>query len=341
MNILSFLNLSTTGIVLLSILGAFLAGFIVYLCFTPIKVYFTTIFSGCYISTFRLLGLKNRKLDVKTIASTYVMAKKGKIKIKVSEIESIYSSGGDAVEVVKALILAKNGNLKLENSLAIAIELSSHNIYQMVQDAILSHVEKIQEVSGVTQDNFEILASANVSVKIKLDRYLEGTGIGELKGMVSAWIMENISKQEDHRNILKEPNQTLLSNFDMRVVSQKSMYEIVDINIYEVKIGKDLNLEREIKAAEKEKIYAQIQAERMKNAEEIKELQMKSKTEEMKSAVLQAEAEVPLALSEAIKEGRFSVMDYYKLMNLQADTALRRAFVNDKEEDDDDEGDDD
>ncbi|MBQ8792882.1 MAG: flotillin-like FloA family protein [Clostridia bacterium] len=70
-----------------------------------------------------------------------------------------------------------------------------------------------------------------------------------------------------------------------------------------------------------------MEDEKRKNSEEIKELQMRTKTEEMKSAMLEAEAEVPKALSQAIKEGRFSVMDYYKLMNLQADTALRRSII--------------
>ena len=122
------------------------------------------------------------------------------------------------------------------------------------------------------------------------------------------------------------------------------MYKVLDINISEVKIGRNLNTEREIQAAEKEKIYAQIEAERMKNAEEIKELQMRTKTEQMKSNVLQAEAEVPRAISQAIKEGRFSVMDYYKLMNLQADTALRKAIIDENKNapyDDDDDDDED
>lgn len=338
MNILSLLNISTTGIVFLSLLGALIVGTIIYMCFVPLKSYITAIISGCYITTFKLLSLKSRKLDVKKIVSTYIMAKKAKLKIKLNQIETVFSSGGNGEEVVKALILAKNSNVNVDIDLATVIELSSHNVYQIVQDSILSRVEKIENISGVTQDNIEILASVNVSIKTKLDCYLSGTGLEELRGMVSAWIMENISKQKDHRDILKEPNKILLSNFDSRVISQKSMFEVADLNVYEVKIGKDYNLEKEIKAAEKEKIYAQIQAERMKNAEEIKEIKLRAKTEEMKTAILQAEAEVPNALSEAIKEGRFSVMDYYKLMNLQADTALRRAFVTDKQ--DDDEGDD-
>ena len=118
------------------------------------------------------------------------------------------------------------------------------------------------------------------------------------------------------------------------------MYNVLEINISSIELGRDLNAEKELKSAEKEKVYASIEAERRKNAEEIKELRMRTKTEEMKSAVLEAEADVPRAISQAIKEGRFSVMDYYKLMNLQADTAMRRAIINNKsDDDDDDEGD--
>jgi len=47
-----------------------------------------------------------------------------------------------------------------------------------------------------------------------------------------------------------------------------------------------------------------------------------------------AEAEVPLAISEAFRSGRLGVMDYYNLRNLQADTQMRNAIsgsgVNDR-----------
>ena len=195
-------------------------------------------------------------------------------------------------------------------------------------------------IKAFAQNDIEIEATIRLSVKLVLDKYINGLGLSDLKGTISAWILENISKTKDHREILREPNRSLLSNLDLRVVTQKSMYNVLDINVANVEIGRDLNAERELKSAEKEKVYASIEAERRKNAEEIKELRMRTKTEEMKSAVLEAEADVPRAISQAIKEGRFSVMDYYKLMNLQADTAMRRAIINSKGDDDDnDEGD--
>jgi uncharacterized protein YqfA (UPF0365 family) len=57
--------------------------------------------------------------------------------------------------------------------------------------------------------------------------------------------------------------------------------------------------------------------------------------QENKAKVVLAEAEVPLAISEAFRSGRLGVMDYYNLRNLQADTQMRNAIsgsgVNDRE----------
>ena len=336
---LSLLNFGATEITLVSIFGALLIGIIVYLCFVPMKSYFTAIFSGCYISSFRLISIKNRKLNVADVVSAYIMSKKAKINVSLDEIENLFLSEGNPIAVFKAMNMAKDANIKLDYKLAAAIELTSHNVCEVVQNSILSKVENIEGIKGITQDNFELVVGVRFSVKINLLSYTTGLGLDDLKSTLSAWIMENISRTKDHKLALKSPSSSLLSN--VRVLTQKSMFDILDMNISSIDISRDLNAEREIKSAEKEKIYAQIEAERMKNAEEIKELQMKTKTEQMKSTVLQAESEVPLAISQAIKEGRFSVMDYYKLMNLQADTALRRAIINDNKNSssDDDEGD--
>lgn len=340
MSYTSLLNFGTAEIVLVSVFGAILLGLITYLCFVPMKNYLTALFSGAYIATFRLISIKNRKLDVSHVVNSYIMAKKSKLKINLKELESLILSGGDAVNTISAMNLAKNAGVELNFELASAIELASHNIIEVVTDSFNSKVVEIEKISAFTQDDIELIVSARMSVKINLSKYKDGLGIDDLKGTVNAWILENIAKFKSHKDVLKEPNKSLLSNLDFRVITQKSMYNVIDINISAVEVGRDLNVEREIKSAEKERIFAQIEAERRKNAEEIKEIRQRTKTEEMKTAVLEAEADVPRALSEAIKEGRFNVMDYYKLMNLQADTALRRAIINEKSEDpDNNEGD--
>ena len=341
---LSTLLFGATEIALVSVFGAILVALIVYLCFVPMKSWFTALFAGAYIPTFKLIDIKNNKLDVKSVVSAYILAKKAKLNIKLTEIVNIILAGGNIVEIINAMKLAENAKLKLDLNLACAIDSTSKEVLSIVNQSINSRLITIEDIKGFTQDGVEIIATANVAIKVDLSRYVDGLGEEELKSTIIAWIMENICKSKDHKLILKEPNISLLSNLDLRVVTKNSMYKVLDINISEVKIGRNLNTEREIQAAEKEKIYAQIEAERMKNAEEIKELQMRTKTEQMKSNVLQAEAEVPRAISQAIKEGRFSVMDYYKLMNLQADTALRKAIIDENKNapyDDDDDDDED
>ena len=53
---------------------------------------------------------------------------------------------------------------------------------------------------------------------------------------------------------------------------------------------------------------------------------MKAQVQEMRARVVEAEAEVPRALAEALRTGKIGVMDYYQLQNIQADTAMREAF---------------
>lgn len=333
------LAFGATEITLVSVFGAILLILIIYYCIVPLKSWFTALFAGCYIPSYRLISLKSRKFNVKDIVSAYIMTKKAKRNISLNEIETLVTSGGNIVNVIKAMNMAEEASIKLGFNLACAIELASGDVFNVVRDAIVSKVVEVRDIRGFTQDNIEIIANAKFSVKVNINKYLNSLGLEDLKNNVSAWIMENISKTKDYKALLAEPNPSLLSNMDLRVITQKSMFEMYDINITSVEMGRDLNLESEMRLAEKDKIYASIEAEKMKNKEEIKEIQMRAKTEEMKSTVLQAEAEVPQAISQAIKEGRFSVMDYYKLMNLQADTALRRAIISDNKKQDDDDGD--
>ena len=339
MNMSILLAFGATEITLVSVFGALIVGAIIYYCFVPMKNLFTALFAGAYIPSFKLISIKNRKLVVADVVNAYVMAKKSKLAIKLNQIESLMLSGGDAKAVLSAMNLAKSSNIELSFELACAIELANHNVVDVVSESINSKMVVVEDIRSFTQNKMEIIAKVNVSVKLNLEKYTNGLGLDELKSTVGAWIIENISKTQDHAEILKSPNKSLLSNFDLRVISQRSKYIVLDVNVAGVQTGRNINAEIEIHSAEKEKIYASIEAERMKNAEELRELKMRTKTEEMKSEVLEAEKQIPLAISQAIKEGRFSVMDYYKLMNLQADTAMRRAFVseNDSNEDNDEE----
>ena len=54
---------------------------------------------------------------------------------------------------------------------------------------------------------------------------------------------------------------------------------------------------------------------------------MKARVQEMQAKVVEAQAQVPLAMAEAFRSGRLGIMDYYKMENIQADTAMRSSIA--------------
>ena len=43
----------------------------------------------------------------------------------------------------------------------------------------------------------------------------------------------------------------------------------------------------------------------------------------MKAKVVEAEAEIPMAMAQAFRSGNLGVMDYYNIRNVDADTQMR------------------
>ena len=48
--------------------------------------------------------------------------------------------------------------------------------------------------------------------------------------------------------------------------------------------------------------------------------------QENRAKVVLAEAQIPLAIADAFKNGHLGVMDYYRLKNIQADTDMRSSI---------------
>jgi uncharacterized protein YqfA (UPF0365 family) len=57
-----------------------------------------------------------------------------------------------------------------------------------------------------------------------------------------------------------------------------------------------------------------------------------AKVTEMRSKVVEAEAQIPLAIANALQMGNIGIMDYYKMKNIQADTEMRQAISQEEEQ---------
>jgi uncharacterized protein YqfA (UPF0365 family) len=54
---------------------------------------------------------------------------------------------------------------------------------------------------------------------------------------------------------------------------------------------------------------------------------MIAKAQEARAKVIEAEVQVPLAISEAFRTGNLGVMDYMKYKNIMADTTMRESIA--------------
>ena len=53
---------------------------------------------------------------------------------------------------------------------------------------------------------------------------------------------------------------------------------------------------------------------------------MKARVQEMRSKVIEAEAEVPKAMAQAFRDGNLGIMDYYRMQNIESDTGMRKSI---------------
>ncbi|HTG43295.1 MAG TPA: flotillin-like FloA family protein, partial [Verrucomicrobiae bacterium] len=58
------------------------------------------------------------------------------------------------------------------------------------------------------------------------------------------------------------------------------------------------------------------------------EQEMSARVQEMRARVVEAEAQIPMAMAEAFRSGNLGIMDYYRMRNVQADTAMRENIAN-------------
>lgn len=88
-------------------------------------------------------------------------------------------------------------------------------------------------------------------------------------------------------------------------------------------IGKNIGAILQTDQAEADKKIAQAKAEERRAMAVALEQEMNARTQEMRAKVVEAEATVPLAMAEALRNGKIGVMDYMNFENIHADTGMR------------------
>jgi len=317
-------------ILALCVLFLVLIGLVSY--FIPWRLWIAAKAADVPIRLLSLVGMRLRRVEPNRIVPAMITAYKAGLHISSDMLESHYLAGGRVNDVVKALISADKARIPLDWERATAIDLAGRNVLEAVQMSVKPKVIDCPNptvgaklVAAVAKDGIQLLARARVTVRANLERLVGGATEETIVARVGEGIVTTIGSAESHKEILENPDTI------SRIVLNKGLdagtgFEILSIDIADVDVGENIGAKLQIAQANADKQIAQAKAEERKAMALAREQEMKAQVQEMRARVVEAEAQVPLAMADALREGNMGFMDYYHLQNIKADTKMRRSI---------------
>lgn len=304
------------------IIGALILFISLFFSFVPVGLWISAFAANARVGIFNLIGMRLRRVSPNRIVLPYIKASKGGINLSANQLEAHYLAGGNVDKVVDALIAAHRADMALPFERAAAIDLAGRDVLEAVKMSVTPRVIETPNVSAVAKDGIELLAKARVTVRANLDRLIGGAGENTVLARVGEGIVTTVGSSISHKEVLENPDRisrTVLS----KGLDAGTAFEILSIDIADVDVGRNIGAQLQTLQAEADKNIAQAKAEERRAMAVAKEQEMKAAVQEMRAKVVEAEAQVPLAMAAALREGKIGVMDYYNLQNVIADTQMR------------------
>ena len=311
-----------TGLSLIIILAV---GFIIilFLYFIPVRLYIAAIASGVKIKIFQdLIGMRLRRVPPSIIVNAMIAATKAGVPVEMGKLEAHFLAGGNVPNVINALISADKANLGLTFERAAAIDLAGRNVLEAVNMSVLPKVIETPVVSAVAKDGIQLKAIARVTVRTNIERLVGGAGEATILARVGEGIVSTIGSSDTHKLVLENPDKISKSVL-AKGLDAGTAFEILSIDIADVDIGQNIGAILQTDQAEADLKVARAKAEERRAAAVATEQENIAEVAKQRARVVEAEAEIPKAMSEAFRSGNLGVMDYYNLRNIQADTQMR------------------
>lgn len=317
------------GTIVLAVVAVLL--FMVILWAVPVGLWITAFASGVRVKLGNLVGMRFRKVHPPSIILPLISATKAGLRLDINALEAHYLAGGDVQRVVNALISADKANIELPFQQAAAIDLAGRDVLDAVQVSVNPKVIQTPKVAAMAKDGIQLIATARVTVRANINRLVGGAGEETILARVGEGIVSTIGSASSHKKVLENPDdisKTVLA----KGLDSGTAFEILSIDIADVDVGKNIGAELQTDQAEADKRIAQAKAEERRAMAVASEQENRARVEQMRAEVVKAEAEVPLAIAEAFRQGNLGVMDYVKYRNIQSDTEMRKSIASPPEE---------
>jgi uncharacterized protein YqfA (UPF0365 family) len=301
--------------------------------FSFLSIYIRAAFSGAPVGVFELVALSLRKVPVGMVVDTRITGVKSGLDMSIDDLSTHYLAGGNVEMVVLALIAARKAGIHLDYDRACAIDLATKGTGKTVLEAVKTSVNpKVIDcpnpsagkntIDAVAKDGIVIRAKARVTVRTNLERFVGGATEETIIARVGEGIVSTIGSADSYKDVLENPDRISKTVLD-KALDSNTAFEILSIDIADVDVGENVGAKLQAEQAEANKLIAQAQAEVRRAAAVALEQEMVARVQEMRARFVEAEAQVPLAMADAFRQGNLGVMDYFRMKNVQADTQMR------------------
>lgn len=304
------------------IIGLILIAIAILFTFIPVALWISALAAGVRVSIFTLVGMRLRRVVPSRVINPLIKAHKAGVDVSTNQLESHYLAGGNVDRVVNALIAAQRANIELPFERAAAIDLAGRDVLEAVQMSVNPKVIETPFIAGIAMDGIEVKAKARITVRANIDRLVGGAGEETIIARVGEGIVSTIGSSDGHSKVLENPD-LISQNVLSKGLDAGTAFEILSIDIADIDIGKNIGAMLQTDQAEADKNIAQAKAEERRAMAVAQEQEMLARVQEMRAKVVEAEADVPQALAEALREGKMGVMDYMNYQNINADTDMR------------------
>ncbi len=275
----------------------------------PVGLWIAALASGVPVKLTNLVGMRLRKVRPASIILPLISATKAGLSLTSNGLEAHFLAGGNVERVVNALISADKANIELSFRQATAIDLAGRNVLDAVQMSVNPKVIETPRVAAMAKDGIQLIAVARVTVRANIDRLVGGAGEETILARVGEGIVSTIGSSDSHKTVLENPeaiSKTVLA----KGLDSGTAFEILSIDIADMDVGKNIGAELQTDQAEADKRIAQAKAEERRAMAVAVEQENSALVEAARAKVVQAEAEIPLAIAEAFRQGRISLEEY-------------------------------
>ena len=281
------------------------------------------------ITIIDLIRMRLRKIPPRLIVDSIInLHKAGLEQVSAGMMETHYLAGGNVVNVAFSLIAANKAKIPLDFETSTAIDLAGRDVKTAVETSVYPKVIDAPHtgtLAAVAKDGIEVKARARVTVRTNIPGLVGGATDETIIARVGEGIVSAIGSSDSYKDVLENPDS--ISRFVLeKGLDAGTAYEILSIDIADVDVGKNVGAQLQADQAEADLRVAQARAETRRAMAVAEEQEMKARTQEMQAKVVASEAEVPLAMAQAFREGKLGVFDYVNMRNIQADTEMRESI---------------